>query len=175
MTIKTIFLDRDGVINKDVNYLHRIEDFEFIDGIFEACLHFLNLNYQIIIITNQSGIYRGYFTESDYQKLTIWMQIQFKNNNINILDVFHCSHGPKSNCICRKPNPGMLIEAQIKYNIDMENSWMIGDNERDITAAIAASVGNTILLNNNQKKISLNSNAKFIIHALEETNGLITS
>jgi D-glycero-D-manno-heptose 1,7-bisphosphate phosphatase len=175
MTIKTIFLDRDGVINKDVNYLHKIEDFEFIDGIFEACLYFLNLNYHIIIITNQSGIYRGYFTESDYQKLTLWMQIQFKNNNINILDVFHCPHGPKSNCICRKPNPGMLIEAQIKYNIDMENSWMIGDKERDITAAIAASVGNTILLNNNQKKISLNSNAKFIIHALEETNQLITS
>ena len=70
MAIKTIFLDRDGVINREVEYLQRIEDFKFIDGIFDACLSFLRLDYQIIIVSNQSGIYRGYLTEDDYQKIT---------------------------------------------------------------------------------------------------------
>ena len=69
MTIKTIFLDRDGVINNEVNYLHKIDDFEFIDGIFDACLYFQKLDYKIIIVTNQSGIARGYYSENDYQKL----------------------------------------------------------------------------------------------------------
>ena len=90
MPIKTIFLDRDGVINKEIHYLHKIDDFEFIDGIFDACLYFQSLGYKIIIITNQSGISRGYYTESDYQKITQWMLYQFKYKNINILDVFHC-------------------------------------------------------------------------------------
>ena len=67
MPTKTIFLDRDGVINKEVNYLNKIDDFEFIDGIFDVCLYFQNLGYKIIIVTNQSGIYRGYYTEHDYQ------------------------------------------------------------------------------------------------------------
>ena len=92
MAIKTIFIDRDGVINKEINYLHKIEDFEFIDGIFDACLHFQSLGYKIIIITNQSGISRGYYTESDYQKVTQWMLNQFKYKNIKILDIFHCPH-----------------------------------------------------------------------------------
>ena len=92
MPIKTIFLDRDGVINKEVNYLNKIDDFEFIDGIFDACLYFTNLGYKLIIITNQSGISRGFYSESDYQKLTQWMIDQFENKNINILDIFHCPH-----------------------------------------------------------------------------------
>ena len=92
MSIKTIFLDRDGVINKEVNYLYKIDDFEFTDGIFDACLHFLNLGFKIIIITNQSGISRGFYNESDYQKITQWMLAQFENKYINILDVFHCPH-----------------------------------------------------------------------------------
>ena len=88
MPIKTIFLDRDGVINKEVNYLHRIEDFAFIDGIFEACNHFLKLGYKIIIVTNQSGIARGYFKENDYHNLSNWMLKQFQKKRIDILDIF---------------------------------------------------------------------------------------
>ena len=77
MPIKTIFLDRDGVINKEVNYLNKIDDFEFIDGIFDVCLYFTNLGYKIIVITNQSGISRGLYSESDYKKLTKWMLCLF--------------------------------------------------------------------------------------------------
>ena len=82
MAIKTIFLDRDGVINKEVGYLHKIEDFIFIDGVFEACLFFQKLDYQIIIVSNQSGIARGYFTSFDYKKLTEWMIYKFSKKNI---------------------------------------------------------------------------------------------
>ena len=87
MTIKTIFLDRDGVINKEINYLHKVKDFEFINGVFEACQYLESLEYKIIIITNQSGISRGYYNENDYQNLTEWMLNQFKNKIDKI--IFH--------------------------------------------------------------------------------------
>ena len=175
MPIKTIFLDRDGVINKEINYLHKIDDFEFTDGIFDACLYFLNLGYKIIIITNQSGISRGYFTESEYQKVTQWMLNQFKYKNISILDVFHCPHGPDSSCNCRKPNPGMFLQAKAKHNTDMTKSWMIGDKERDIIAANKAGINNTIMLKTDHKFNQSISNAKFILDSILQTKQVITS
>ena len=173
MAIKTIFLDRDGVINKEVGYLHKIEDFIFIDGVFEACLSFKQLEYQIIIISNQSGIARGYFTLFDYEKLTKWMLNQFSKKNISILDVIFCPHGPKSTCSCRKPKPGMLVDAQNKYNIDLEKSWMIGDKETDIEAANLAGINNTILLRSGHLINESNSNAKFIIDSIKQSKEVI--
>ena len=173
MPIKTIFLDRDGVINKDINYLHKIDDFEFIDGIFDVCLYFQNLGYKIIIITNQSGISRGYYTESDYQKLTQWMLEQFQYKNVNTLDVLHCPHGPDSTCDCRKPKPGMFISAKNKYNIDVGKSWMIGDSERDITAANLAGIKNTILVRSGYKVNESKSNAMFFLDSIYQANQII--
>lgn len=173
MSIKTIFLDRDGVINKDNNYVFKINDFEFIEGIFNVCSYFLDLGYEIIIITNQSGISRGYFDENQYKILTEWMITQFKKNQIKILDIFHCPHGPKSNCICRKPKAGMLIDAQNKYSIDMKKSWMIGDSERDIEAAVNAKLTNTILFNELQPPIE--SQASYIVNSLEKIKNIITN
>ena len=175
MPIKTIFLDRDGIINREINYLHKIDDFEFTDGIFDACLYFLNLGYKIIIITNQSGISRGYFTESDYQKVTQWMLNQFKYKNISILDVFHCPHGPDSTCDCRKPNPGMFLQAKAKHNTNMTLSWMIGDKERDIIAANKAGINNTIMLKTDHKLNQSSSNAKIIVDSILQTKQIITS
>mgnify|MGYP000011646986 CR=1 FL=1 len=86
MPIKTIFLDRDGIINEEISYLHKIDKFEFIDGIFDSCLFLINLGYKIIIITNLSGIARGYYTEIDYQKLTQWILSKFNEKNKKILD-----------------------------------------------------------------------------------------
>ena len=173
MPIKTIFLDRDGVINKDINYLHKINDFEFIDGIFDSCLYFQSLGYKIIIITNQSGISRGYYSELDYQNLTQWMLAKFKKENINILDIFHCPHSPSLNCDCRKPKPGMFIEAKNKHNVDMLKSWMIGDSERDIRAANLAGIKNTILVRSGHKINESNSNAMFFLDSINKTNQII--
>ena len=173
MTIKTIFLDRDGVINKEINYLHKIEDFEFINGVFEACQYLESLNYKIIITTNQSGISRGYYTESDFQKITKWMLSQFNNNNIDILDVIHCPHLPSDFCDCRKPKPGMLLSAKTKHNIDMENSWMIGDKENDIQAANNAGIINTILVKSGHEIDEINSNSKFTLDSIKDIHKAI--
>ncbi len=174
MPIKAIFLDRDGVINKEVNYLFKIEDFEFIDGIFDACLYFQNLGYAIIIVTNQSGIARKYYTENDYQIVTKWMLDQFKYKNINILDIFHCPHGPDSTCNCRKPKPGMLLKAKTKHNTDMEKSWMIGDKEIDTIAANSAGIDNTILVRSGHRIDESNSNAKIILDSILQVKQIIT-
>ncbi|MDC3261999.1 D-glycero-beta-D-manno-heptose 1,7-bisphosphate 7-phosphatase [Candidatus Pseudothioglobus singularis] len=173
MTIKTIFLDRDGVINKEINYLHKIEDFEFINGVFEACQYLESLNYKIIITTNQSGISRGYYTEGDFQKITKWMLSQFNNNNIDILDVIHCPHLPSDFCDCRKPKPGMFLFAKTKHYIDMENSWIIGDRENDIQAANNAGIINTILVKSGHEIDELNSNSKFILDSIKDIHQVI--
>jgi len=173
MPIKTIFLDRDGVINKEVNYVYKIKEFEFIDGVFEACLYFQELGYKLIIITNQSGISRGYYGASDYQKLTTWMLAQFQKNNVNILDVFHCPHGVNSKCKCRKPEPGMLLKAKSKYNIDMKKSWLIGDKEVDIIAANNAGIYDTILVKSGHKINQSKSQAKFILKSIQDSSEVI--
>ena len=174
MTIKTIFLDRDGVINIDTNYLSKIEEFEFINGIFETCQYLLSIDYKIIIVTNQSGISRGYYSENDFQKITQWMLAQFKKNGVNILDVLHCPHSSDSNCNCRKPKPGMFIKAKNKHGIDMEQSWMIGDSERDIQAANLAGIEKTILVRGGHKINESKSDAMFFLDSIYQANQIIT-
>ena len=173
MTIKTIFLDRDGVINKEVEYLFKIADFKFIEGVFDACLYFQQLDYKIIIISNQSGIARGYYSERDYLELTKWMLNQFNIKGISILDILYCPHGPESSCECRKPKPGMLIEAKDKYNISMKDSWMIGDKETDIEAANLSGINNTILVRSGHLVDESNSNSKFIVDSIKQSKEVI--
>ena len=141
---KAVFLDRDGVINIDKSYVYKIEEFEFVDGIFERLREYQKNGYILIIVTNQSGIGRGYYSEEDFQKLTFYMLSKLKKEHIDIAKVYHCPHSPESKCICRKPNPGMLIKAKEKFNIDMKNSIMIGDKDSDIEAGRRAGVGKCI-------------------------------
>lgn len=143
---KAIFLDRDGVINLDKAYVSKIEDFEFCEGVFEALTHFQNLGYLLIIVTNQSGIGRGYYTEEDFQKLTAWMRKELLHVKIKIDAVYHCPHAPEANCACRKPQSGMFLRAIEDFDIDVKQSWMIGDKPSDIEAALGAGILNTILL-----------------------------
>lgn len=172
-TKKVIFLDRDGVVNKDTGYVYKIDDFNFIDGVFESCLHFKKLGFDIIIVTNQSGIGRGYFTDNDFIKLTKYMKNEFTKNKIEILDVFHCPHMPEDKCKCRKPEIGMIEQSQKLYKIDLKNSWMIGDKLSDIKLAVNAGIKNTILINsiytNNQEKNLSN----FVVDSLNETINIV--
>jgi len=166
--VKALFLDRDGVINIEKDYLYKIEDFEFIDGIFDICKYYQNLGYIIIVVTNQSGIARKYYTEEDFSKLTSWMINEFSIHGIDIKKVYYCPHHPdiSGKCSCRKPNPGMLLDASKDFNIDLKNSLLIGDKERDIQAALNAGLNETYLFDefNNIKT----SEATKIVTKLED-------
>lgn len=163
---KALFLDRDGVVNVEKNYLYKIEDFELIDGIVEVCKHYAALGYLIIIVTNQSGISRGYYTQEDFNRLSQWMIEHFKSLGVTITHIYHCPHHESidGHCDCRKPQPGMFLEAQKDFDLDMERSIMIGDNERDIQAAIRAGVATNILLSVE----AIESSANKIIRSLKE-------
>lgn len=170
---KVVFLDRDGVINIDKNYLYKIEDFEFIEGVFESLRYIQNLGYKLVIITNQSGIGRGYYSYLDYEKLTKWMVNKFKENNINILSVFCCPHTSENNCNCRKPNIGMVEQAKDIIDIDFKNSWLIGDKTSDIELAINVDIPNTIQVLSGDKFDIKKSKAKYIIESIKDIKTII--
>ncbi|EQB35639.1 hypothetical protein M947_10180 [Sulfurimonas hongkongensis] len=160
---RALFLDRDGVINVEKGYLHKIEDFEFIDGIFEVCKYYQQLGFIIVVVTNQSGIARGYYTQKDFKILTSWMIGEFLKQDIVISKVYHCPHHPKisGKCSCRKPNPGMLIQASKDLDIDLSKSIIIGDKERDIEAGLAAGLKCTYLFDES-KSIKVSKASKII-------------
>jgi len=170
---KVIFLDRDGVINIEKNYLYKIEDFEFIDGVFEALKYLQNLNYKLIIITNQSGIGREYYSIKDYEILTNWIKKQFLENDINISAIFYCPHTPSENCNCRKPMLGMIEESQELFNIDFKNSWLIGDKDSDIETAINGNISNSIQVLSGHKFDKNKSKAKYILNSISEISTII--
>lgn len=170
---KVVFIDRDGVINQEVGYLHQIKNFVFIDKVFNSCLDFISKGYHIIIITNQSGIGRGMYLDQDFLNLNKWMLSEFKKKGVDILDVFYCPHTPEDNCQCRKPKPGMFFQAQKKHQINMANSWMIGDKENDISAALAANIQQTILVESGHNIDPINSKAKFILKSIYQTINII--
>ena len=165
---KALFLDRDGVINVEKEYLYKKEDFEFIEGIFELCRHYQDLGYLIFIVTNQSGIARKFYTQEDFAKLTQWMLEAFEKEGIHITKVYHCPHHPEisGECDCRKPKPGMLLEAADEFDVDLKNSIMIGDKERDIEAAHNAGLRETYLFDEFSRVTS--SRASKIVKKLDE-------
>ena len=151
--VKALFLDRDGIINVDHGYVHKIENFEFVDGIFEICTLAIEKGYQIFVITNQAGIARGYYEIIDFEHLTSWMKAEFKKRNIEISGVYYCPHHPvkgsneyKMDCDCRKPKPGMIFKAISDHNINIKQSIFIGDKISDMEAAAAAGIDNRILV-----------------------------
>ncbi|MEE3705283.1 D-glycero-beta-D-manno-heptose 1,7-bisphosphate 7-phosphatase [Campylobacter sp. CX2-8023-23] len=144
--IKALFLDRDGVINKDPGYVYRIEDFEFMPGIFEALSGFMALGFEIFVVTNQSGIGRKYYTQADFDNLSYYMISEFKKRGVSIKKIYYCPHTPDDNCSCRKPKSGMFLQALSEFDIDMKSSIMIGDKKSDIEAANSAGVGRSLLI-----------------------------
>lgn len=160
-----LFLDRDGVVNIEKNYLHKKEDFEFIEGIFDLCRYYQDRGYLIVIVTNQSGIARGYYSEMEFADLTFWMVEAFAKEGIEIAQVYHCPHHPdiSGECECRKPHPGMLLKAAKELHIDLENSVMVGDSERDIEAAQSAGLKESYLFSNEKLQTKATEN----IHSLK--------
>jgi D-glycero-D-manno-heptose 1,7-bisphosphate phosphatase len=161
---KALFLDRDGVINKDTKYCHKVEEFEFIDGIFDLVKRYQDEGYLPIIVTNQSGIGRGYYTQEDYMKVTEYMVNQFLQRGIKIEAVYHCPHTPEDKCSCRKPRTGMFMAAKKAFRIDMKNSIMIGDKHSDIQAAKSAKIKERILVSKDENYLE----ATKIVKSLKE-------
>lgn len=140
---RVLFLDRDGTINVDKHYVYRSVDFEWVPGIVECCRAAVSAGYDIIIITNQSGIERGYFTEADYAVFTLFLRNKFAEEGVPVLDILHC---PSLEHPDRKPNPGLFLKAAQRWQVDMAASLSLGDKVRDVQAGVAAGVGRNFLL-----------------------------
>lgn len=135
---RAIFLDRDGTINVEKHYLHKIEDFEFLPGVIEGLKLLQDAGFLLIIVTNQSGIGRGYYSEEDFNVLTKWMMQTLEQSGVKITQVYFCPHLPdamiekyRKDCDCRKPRLGMYLKAVEDYDIDLSQSYVIGDKIRD--------------------------------------------
>jgi len=148
-----LLLDRDGVINVDKHYVHRKEDVEFVDGIFELCRMAKQAGMLLVVVTNQAGIGRGYYTEEDFFQLTDWMRNRFESEMCPLVAVYHCPYHPehgigsyRRESFDRKPNPGMILRARDELHLALDRSILVGDNITDIMAAAAAGVGKTVLV-----------------------------
>ncbi|WP_063494989.1 D-glycero-beta-D-manno-heptose 1,7-bisphosphate 7-phosphatase [Paraburkholderia phytofirmans] len=153
MTRKALFLDRDGVVNIDSGYVHEPNECVFVEDIFQLVRAANHADYAVVLVTNQAGIGRGYFPVSQFQAFTDWMLGEFQNRGARIDRVYYCPHHPefglgdyRQACDCRKPQPGMLVQARADLDLDMEGSLMIGDKLSDLEAAARAGVGHRFLL-----------------------------
>ena len=142
-----VFLDRDGTINVENNYLYRVEDWEWIPGTKEAIRKFKQSGYKVVVVSNQAGIARGIFESSDVERLHTFVQQELACIGTSIDAFYYCPHHPNysGNCSCRKPAPGMLVQASLDLNLDLTRSWMIGDKLIDVQAGRAAGVQSMIV------------------------------
>jgi D-glycero-D-manno-heptose 1,7-bisphosphate phosphatase len=161
MTRRALFLDRDGVINVDHGYVHQVDRFEFVPGIFDLVRFWaIELERPVVVATNQSGIGRGYFDERTYADLTRWMCERFAAEHAPIARVYHCPYHPQHGIgeyrrdhPWRKPNPGMFLQAASDLDLDLAQSALVGDRMSDIAAAVAAGIGLRILLRSNAHEV----------------------
>ena len=170
MDHKIVFLDRDGVINHDYGYVYRPEDFHFIPFAIDAMRILNEKNYRIVIVTNQSGIARGYFTERQYLDLDVWLRGQLASAKVEIEDILYCPHHPdgivpeySKKCDCRKPMNGMIEKF---YNIShfcRTKSVLVGDRVTDIECAVKSKIGTRYLLDSEDKLKNIDN--PYYIHA----------
>ena len=179
---KALFLDRDGIINIDHGYVHKVEDFEFVDGIFDLCRLASAKGYQIFVITNQAGIARGYYDKKTFEALSQWMITEFAEQGIVIGKVYYCPHHPSKgvnefvmSCDCRKPEPGMIMQAQQEFCLSLAESIFIGDKISDMQAASNAGIACKVLVNSRYTHESTLEQISGVIRVdkLEQVNELI--
>lgn len=180
--VPAIFLDRDGTINIDHGYVHEISHFQFIDGVIEACCKLKAMGFALVLVTNQSGIAHGKFSEEKFMHLTEWMDWCLVNRNVDFDGIYFCPHHPEAlipqyrqACNCRKPQPGLLVQALHDLNIDMQASYVVGDRIEDLQAGIGASVGTKVLVRTG-KSIKKNEKiADYVFNTLVELPEAIIS
>ncbi|QPB43696.1 D-glycero-beta-D-manno-heptose 1,7-bisphosphate 7-phosphatase [Rodentibacter haemolyticus] len=149
---KAVFLDRDGTLNVDYGYVHEIDNFKFIDGVIDTLRELKAMGYLLVLVTNQSGIARGYFSEDQFLQLTEWMDWSLAEQGVDFDGIYYCPHHPngkgeyKENCDCRKPKSGMLLQAIQELEIDPQRSIMVGDKIDDLKAGIGAMVKTNVLV-----------------------------
>lgn len=139
---KAVFLDRDGVLNREMgDYVCRLEDFQVLDN-FEALKTLQDKGYLLIVATNQGGLAKGWYTEDELGKMHQHLSEVYREHGVKFTDFYYCPHHPNftGECDCRKPKPGMLLRGIEKYNIDPSKSYFIGDRERDVEAGTLAGV-----------------------------------
>ena len=148
---RALFLDRDGVVNEDTGYLHRIDECRFVDGIFALAAGFAARGFAIVIATNQSGIGRGYFSEADFAALMDWMRGEFRRRGVELAAIYHCPDHPtagqgayRRDNPWRKPGPGMMLKGAADLALDLGACWSIGDRPGDAEAARAAGIGTIV-------------------------------
>ena len=153
MSKRALFLDRDGVINHEVGWLHRAADVRFMDDIFPLCRTAKELGYKLIVVTNQAGIGRGLYTIEDFESLMQWMRAEFLKQGVELDAVYHSPYHPehgigeyKREHPDRKPGPGMMLRGQAQFDLDLPQSLLIGDRCTDMQAAAAAGIGQAFLL-----------------------------
>ncbi|KGT94788.1 D,D-heptose 1,7-bisphosphate phosphatase [Erwinia typographi] len=174
--VPAIFLDRDGTINVDHGYIHEIDNFQFIEGAIEAMHELKKMGFALVMVTNQSGIARGIFSEDDFMQLTEWMDWSLADRDVDLDGIYFCPHHPEAvteeyrqQCDCRKPQPGMLLSAQKELNIDMAASYMVGDKIDDMLAGKAAGVGRTVLVRSGKPVTAEGENAAdWVINSLAD-------
>lgn len=145
--MKCVFFDRDGTLNVDKDYLYRIEDFQWVPEAVEALQYLKERGYVFFVVTNQSGIARGYYQEEDMHRLHAYMNEQLAKHGLKIEKFYFCPHHPKGpvkkymvDCSCRKPKSGMLEQCFAQYDVDKEHSLLIGDKDRDLEAGEAVGI-----------------------------------
>jgi D-glycero-D-manno-heptose 1,7-bisphosphate phosphatase len=150
---RAAFIDRDGVINRELHHVHRVEDFHVLPGVVEGLRMLAASGYALVVVTNQGGIAKGLYTPEQYESLTAHMRQWFQGQGVEFDGVYHCPHHPGGTvaqwavaCTCRKPEPGMMLRAADDLGLDLERSVMVGDRVSDVEAARRAGVGRLVLV-----------------------------
>jgi len=176
-----LFLDRDGVVNREIGYLSKPEQVEFYPGIFDLCGSAQSMGYKLIVVTNQSGIARKLYSEADFHSLMHWIEEQFDQRGIQLGGYYYCPHHPehgigqyRQECPDRKPQPGMLLRAAREHDLDLTRSILIGDRCSDIQAGAAAKVGKLILLAGTESRGCASAPPHTVIFALEEATLMLS-
>jgi D-glycero-D-manno-heptose 1,7-bisphosphate phosphatase len=154
------FLDRDGVVNVDRDYVFRQQDFEFVPGTLDAARELRGFGLALVVVTNQSGIARGFYGVDEFEALTGWMREQFASHGAALDGVYYCPHHPSEGsppyrqvCRCRKPQPGLLLDAARDLGLDLAHSVLFGDKVSDLQSALAAGIPHRILLGKDGREL----------------------